>query len=126
MIVDQLLHGGLAGIMCRGLDAVPTDPQALLGYLRALRRLLWEKANEPEPCCPMGGGAREVETLLHLQDEIGRKAAAQPAGTIGAVLDKLAIWECIAEEAEDETEVVGAALIRSVIADLHRLDSRSR
>ena len=127
MMVDKLLHGGLAGIMCRGLDSVPNDPPALLGYLRAIFGMLRERAEEHEPCWGMtSAAAGEVETLLRLEGEIARRAAEMPAATVGAVLDKLAIWQCIAEaEVDDEPAWPGHALIRSVIDDLQRIDQRS-
>lgn len=117
------LDDGVTRIVLQGLDTGPHDLVALRRYLMLILELLAEKANESEPSWPAAlGSAGEIEALLEVEARIAEKAAERPAGCLGQVLDKLAIWELLAAGDEDAgIASMGNLVVRSVIADLRGL-----
>jgi hypothetical protein len=127
-MVEKLLREGLLGMMDRDLRAMPRDLVDLRKCLAMVVDMLAEKASEHERTWALAAGAAaEVETLLQLESAIARRAAELRAGTLRAVLDKLAIWELLAQgDSDGEESSLGRPLLRSVIADLRRMARQDR
>lgn len=71
------------------------------------------------------GGAdvdEELSRLIDLEIDLLRRTADAPAESLSGVIRKLAIWRLVAED-HDEGQSVENALVRSVIADLDRLEA---
>jgi hypothetical protein len=84
--------------------------------------LLDEKAAELEPSWEQAcAAAAEIETLQALERAVAERAIALPAGSIEAVLSKLAIWEALGPEADECEESARTRLVLSVRADLERM-----
>lgn len=67
----------------------------------------------------------ELSRLIDLEIDLLRKTADAPAASLSAVIRKLAIWRLVAED-HDEGQSIENALVRSVIADLDRLDAHGQ
>ena len=105
-----------------GWQALPGDIRALLGYVAMIGTLLEEKATELEPsweqACAM---AAEVETLQALELAVAERAIALAADSLEAVRSKLAIWEALGPDADEQPGSARNRLIKSVMADVDRL-----
>jgi hypothetical protein len=105
-----------------GSQALPGDIRALGGCLAMIGTLLDEKAAELEPSWDQAcAAAAEIETLQALERAVAERAIALPAGSIEAVLSKLAIWEALGPEADECEDSARTRLVLSVRADLERM-----
>jgi hypothetical protein len=118
--VEKLLDQGLLGILHRGLDGVPNGLGDLRHYLAAVIERRAEEAEEQGDRTTAMLARAQVDTLLDIEAAILRRAAAVPATSLAAVLEKLAVWSLVAEQ-DDEADTLGNALVRSAILDLRRL-----
>ena len=107
----------LSGLCDGGLDAIPHDLDDLLHFMRRMVEVRRELADLE---CAEDIEA-ELSRLIDLEVDLLRRTAEAPATSVSGALRKLAIW-CLAAEDHDEGQAVENALVRSVIADLHRLD----
>ncbi len=119
---EPLLDYQLVRALHEGSQALPGDIRTLGGYLKMIGTLLQEKATELEPswdqACAM---AAEIETLQALELAVAERAIAVPAHSIEAVRGKLAIWQALGPDSEDDPQSPRNRLILSVDADLERL-----
>ena len=105
-----------------GSQALPGDIRALRGYVAMIGTLLEEKATELEPSWEQACAvAAEVETLQALELAVAERAIALAADSLEAVRSKLAIWEALGPDADEQAESARNRLVRSVMADLERL-----
>jgi len=105
-----------------GSQALPGDIRALLGYVAMIGTLLEEKATELEPSWEQACAvAAEVETLQALELAVAERAIALAADSLEAVRSKLAIWEALGPDADEQPGSARNRLVLSVMADLERL-----
>ena len=119
MDLGKVALKGLSGLVEEGLDASPHGLDDLLHFMKRMVEVRRALAD-------LEGGEEldtELSRLIDLEIDLLRKTADAPATSLSQVLRKLAIW-CLAAEDHDEGQTVENALVRSVIADLHRLDGR--
>jgi hypothetical protein len=106
-----------------GPDALPEDLNRLYAYLMLIGGLLAEKATEHEPTWQLAEAAGlEVATLHDLEAVVADKAIRVPAGCLGGVLTKLAIWQALEPTGEEQTDAtLRDRLVASVRRDLEKL-----
>ena len=119
----ERLADGVTGIVMHGMESRLHDLVTLRRYLTIILDLLAEKASEAEPGWPaIVASAAEIETLLEVEVRIAEKTAEWTAGSLGEVMQKLAIWELLASEDEEAgAGCLGNVVVRSVIDDLRGL-----
>ena len=98
-----------------GVGSIPEGLPDLHGFLTRMVDLRREQAEVAEEAEEI------VSSLLDLELDVLRRAAAAPAPTLQAVIHKLAIWDLVAED-QDEGHAAENAVVRSVLLDLRRLD----
>jgi hypothetical protein len=117
------LDYGLVNAIKSGVQALPSDIEALRGYMRMIEALLHEKASELEPSWEQATAiAGEIDTLNRLEAAVAERAIVTPAGDIDAVRGKLAIWRALGPGTDESDERAPRnRLIESVDVDLARI-----